>query len=107
MTGRLTIIRPNGTVEVQPIDAEPELEVLQKIVGGYIEVVPGFKLFEREPCIAFCNEEGKLQGLPYNATATVLWGLQMHRRPDNIAGNVAIITGADILRAMTEDHDHG
>ena len=39
------------------------LENLQRIVGGYIEVFP-----VKEGVLIICNEEGKLQGLPYNCT---------------------------------------
>ena len=38
------------------------LESMQKIVGGLIEAVYPF---EDEVCI-ICNDEGKLQGLPFN-----------------------------------------
>lgn len=37
------------------------LENLQKIVGGYIETVTF-----AEDLVIICNEEGRLQGLPYN-----------------------------------------
>ena len=40
-----------------------ELESLQKIVGGYIEVVT-----TADDLGIICNEEGKLKGLPYNCT---------------------------------------
>jgi hypothetical protein len=47
-----------------------KLENLQKIVGGYIEVIPGPR-----GSIIICNEEGKLRGLdpnmPYNGDLLV------------------------------------
>lgn len=42
-------------------DIENTLEALQKIVGGYIESVT-----ITEDLAVICNEEGRLQGLPYN-----------------------------------------
>ena len=44
-----------------------ELETLQRWVGGYIET---YALGWRPETIVVCNEEGKLEGLPYNCS----WG---------------------------------
>lgn len=38
-----------------------ELSALQEAVGGYIEVFP-----VSEEVLIICNEEGKLNGLPFN-----------------------------------------
>lgn len=48
-------------------DGEPGLELLQKLVGGYIEYCPmprdvGFEIV--------VNEEGKLRGMPVNQAAS-------------------------------------
>ena len=40
---------------------ENSLSALQEAVGGYIETVTLAK-----DCCIICNEEGRLQGLPYN-----------------------------------------
>lgn len=45
------------------IEIENTLEALQKEVGGWIETVTF-----AEDCCIICNEEGRLQGLPYNLT---------------------------------------
>lgn len=45
------------------IEIENTLEALQKEVGGWIETVT-----LAEDCCIICNEEGRLQGLPYNLT---------------------------------------
>lgn len=51
--------------EVKPADGKKfTLAELQKLVGGYIEHVP-----HSRP-IAYCNEEGRLTGLPPNALAS-------------------------------------
>jgi hypothetical protein len=102
MTGRLITIRPDGSTVSQEIEAEPELQTLNDIVGGYIELIHGFTTFGNEPCIAFCNEEGKLHGLPLNIPATLLWRQAGAATTDQLVGNVAIITGDAILRAMKE-----
>ena len=44
-------------------EIENSLSTLQQAVGGYIETVTLAEDF----CI-ICNEEGRLQGLPYNLT---------------------------------------
>ena len=65
-----------GRIMVEELTAQPTLEQLRHGVGdGDIEVVPRFsKLFGRA-CVAFCNEDGKLKGLPINHPANVLWRL--------------------------------
>ena len=44
-------------------EIENNLAALQEAVGGYIETVT-----LAEDCCIICNEEGRLQGLPYNLT---------------------------------------
>lgn len=46
-------------------EAENELEALQNIVGGYIEVIP-----LTSDLVLICNEEGKLKGLKPNRWIT-------------------------------------
>ncbi len=64
------IIHPTGAVSFIP--GKPTVTELQHAVGGYIEGVPamddagGFD----ESYTAYCNEEGKLDGLPVNRPAT-------------------------------------
>ncbi len=57
------------------------LEELQKIVGGYIEIVS----LNRET-ILVCNENGKQMKLPFNVNATWL----LARPRDFVVGNVLI-----------------
>jgi len=56
---------------------DPSLAFLQRTVGGYIEAIPHFSTISSKgvtvPCIAYCNEEGKLKGLPTNWVATMVW----------------------------------
>lgn len=45
------------------VEIENSLQALQKAVGGYIEAITLFA-----DVAILCNEEGRLQGLPYNCT---------------------------------------
>jgi hypothetical protein len=51
-------------------------------VGGYIEAVPGTN------ARAYCNEEGMLTGLPFNAIASHLFGMAL-------VGNVVVLETGD------------
>jgi hypothetical protein len=67
------IITAQGAVSVQEI--ERSLESFQGIVGGYIEGVdlPESSLFrDAPPGRIYCNEDGKVKGLPRNAKASKL-----------------------------------
>lgn len=70
------IIKSNGE-EVILIDLS--LKSLQKVVGGYIEL-----LTCKDKNTLVINEEGKLKNLPLNPKATKLYGL------DNILGDVVL-----------------
>ena len=72
--GKYILITPNVGVEVRcDGDGEkPSLEFLQKCVGGWIEHVVSDNI--PSGVDIYCNEEGKLKLLPYNDTATILYG---------------------------------
>lgn len=72
-----------------PSDGAAMLAVLQKVVGGFIEYVP-----TEAPITVFCNEEGKIDGLPTNYRATHLFG-GLLQAGDIIAGNVIILGPVD------------
>lgn len=74
------------------VDTKVDLEYLQSCVGGYIEAV-GLE-FEGQGATMYLNEEGKLNGLPVNAVATVLAAGQIHRS-DLIVGNVVLVGAPD------------
>lgn len=98
MNGHATILRANGVREEIPLDSVPDLALLQKWVGGYVEVVPRFQKFENKRCVAFCNETGKLDGLQRNEAATRLWAalvnIPLESMPDVLVGDIAIVTGS-------------
>lgn len=65
------IVWPDGRKSYQRLpDSEAgEYEALSSIVGGYIEYV-----YVTDGVHAYCNEEGKLQGLPANLGVDLLVG---------------------------------
>ena len=99
MRGTMVVIATNGDTNATVYDRALELEDLSKAVGGYIEIVPRFTSFSwhgsAERCVAFCNEEGKLNGLELNQVATLLWHSALGRRSVNdvLVGPVAIVFG--------------
>ena len=83
-----TILTTDG--EMIEMGHNPSLESMKKAVDGYIEYVP---LPEEVQAITgfawlYCNEEGKLMGLPPNVLAT---GLAFGDTPhDIIVGDVVL-----------------
>lgn len=59
----VVIKEPGKSPRVEPL-FENTLEAFQKAVGGYIETVTICT-----DLVLICNEEGRLQKLPYNVTA--------------------------------------
>lgn len=77
------------------------LEELQRYVGGYIEALP-----MRDGTIMWLNEEGKLNGLPYNPVADLMahegTGIAWS---DGIVGNVLVASAAECSDAEDDDDD--
>ncbi len=91
MANTLVIIQPDGTETREGYAGdEPELEQLQRAVGGLIELVQ--VTFEGADRIAFINEEGKLKGLRYNQRATDIW----HGDFDELVGPLVILVPAPL-----------
>lgn len=68
------------------------LEEAQGLVGGYIQVIT-----LPANCILIVNEEGKLQGLPYNQSATAIaYGSYAISSGDCIVGD-AVVCPSDML----------
>lgn len=118
MQGVLLAITPHGAIIGHRIKAAPDYRTLQAIVGGRIETVPYFAgpvegevAFNNSDaevsftdhamtCVAFCNEEGKLEGQPYNATATAMWrDITPYAIDDVLVGVVAVVIGDAELMA--------
>lgn len=79
MKGTAITFRPGmADPVVEELTTAPTLELLKAGVGGgYIEVVPGFRTIVhcgvRHDCVAFCDENGKINGQPINLIATNIW----------------------------------
>jgi hypothetical protein len=97
LKGKITIVRAGGDIERREVTASVPLDDLQKAVGGYIETVPYFETFEGNRCVAFRNEEGKLQGLPVNETMTRLWyeAVPGMAGQDVLVGDIIVLQGDD------------
>jgi hypothetical protein len=65
-----------------PEDDRGELDALKEIVGGYIELVPWIEDFT-----VWCNEEGKVDGLPINYRADYIFGIP----EDTLVGNIVVL----------------
>jgi hypothetical protein len=79
-----------GTTEVVDLDApEGSLKVLQEAVGGWVEAVD-----LNDEVTLWCNEEGKLEGLPTHPSATRFFQAAFNTQ-DWIAGNIILTGGVD------------
>jgi hypothetical protein len=95
--GTLTILKTDGTTFVKDYDHKVPLEELQAGVGGLIELVPHLTSYKGKPCVAFCNENGKLDGLGINPLAQAVWVAALKEvalKPwDILLGDVVVLTG--------------
>ncbi len=93
----LISISPDGRVRKEGIEKAPNFKILNKIVGGPIELIPYFTKYDGHSCVAFCNEEGKLPhyNLPFNKMAHSLWEKSLGRpiTEDHLVGTIAIVVG--------------
>lgn len=76
------IVKTNGQI-IDLEDKQLYLEQMQKVVGGYIEIV---RL--KNGWLVVCNEEGKLIGLEENPVATLVCNVNGFN--DLIVGDVII-----------------
>jgi len=94
MKGTVTILKADGSVSIRYVTAPLALEELQAAVGGYIETVPYFDKYGPHDCVAFCNEEGKLNNLPLNEQATQAWQEAVGQPlGDVLVGDIIILSG--------------
>jgi hypothetical protein len=71
-------------------------EIKSGLNGGLLELVPRLNTFYGRNCVAFCDEEGKMKGLPYNMLAQTLWEQSLGRPilEDHLVGPIVIIVGS-------------
>jgi hypothetical protein len=67
-----------------------DLATLQKGVGGYVQPVE-----LQGEIVMWLNEEGKIEGLPHNPVAQMLWDATYGMNTDYIQGNAVFTGGAD------------
>jgi hypothetical protein len=84
------IIKTDGTHEVKDFTVGNSYELIREGVGGWIECVALPEL----NADMWVNEEGKLVGLPFNASGTALW-VSHYGLTDIILGDIVITGGAD------------
>jgi len=85
---RVWIMNADGNTYGQSITGT--LEELQGIVRGDVEAIP-----LRDDLTLWVNEEGKLDGLPYNHNATLIWEATFGKGSDIIVGNAFFTGGFD------------
>lgn len=106
MRGTILAVNTDGTMSTRVVSDPGVLIHLRAIVGGHIEIVPGWDhiLLDgvRRSCVAFCNEEGKLLDLPINHRATDMWyGCLGGPVADYLCGNIAVVWGdAEFMREL-------
>jgi hypothetical protein len=108
MKGRTYTIE-DMQVTVSPVLHEPPtLQDLQKAAGGYIESVPHFISYWTDEdrkyvsCIAYCNENGKRDGLKFNGRATLNWDTAL-RRIKRADGEPAFLSGLMDMQGQPTD----
>jgi hypothetical protein len=79
------IIRVDGTEE--PIEGELTLELMQGVVGGYIEIA-----YMQDGRMIVLDEEGKLKNKPVNEAATILY----NNPNDFIVGDIILANEGEI-----------
>jgi hypothetical protein len=86
------VIKVDGSMQIHDVSELDEYEFLSGVVGGYIQSV--FLDNEMREISLWCNEEGKLVGLPLNAVATAIWE-ESYGATDIIVGDVVLTGLAD------------
>ena len=88
---KAVVIGFDESIEVVDLDApQGSLKVLQDAVDGWVQVV------DLAPTLSiWVNEEGKMNGLPYNGIATAIY--------QDRFGMVDIIVGNAVLTGGTDD----
>lgn len=88
------LINPDGTrkhISGQGPHGTMTLQQLQEAVGGFIEIV-----HLKDGHLMVINEEGKLDQLPPNKEATMMWAERWPFLPDIIVGPVVVCSSKEI-----------
>lgn len=93
------VIKQDGTFHGIDLGESPEEEysAISSAVGGMIQAVP----LGDSDMMLWCNEEGKLIGLPYNESATKVW-VKHWGKTDVMVGDCVITGGIDWDSELTK-----
>jgi hypothetical protein len=93
------VIKVDGSIHGIDLgeDSRGEYEALSGAVGGMIQAVP----LDDSDMMLWCNEEGKLIGLPYNESATNVW-VKYWGQTDVMVGDCVITGGIDWDSELTK-----
>ncbi len=93
------VIKTDGTLESIDLGDNPETEyqALRGAVGGWVQMVP----LDDSGLILWCNEEGKMIGLPFNEKATRVWEA-FWGRTDVMMGDCAVTGDVDWESELTK-----
>jgi hypothetical protein len=91
-TKQVVVITPEHEVSVQQMPVANEYNFLNTAVAGWIQAVA--LTDDLEGITLWVNEEGKLDNLPYNPLATLLWEMS-YGFTDVICGTAVLTGGSD------------
>jgi hypothetical protein len=74
MNKGIIVVKTNGDIAHIKFKKKPKLEELQKLVGGYIEMVSVPYLEDQGDYVVIVNEEGLVRRLPLNYNMQTLFG---------------------------------
>jgi hypothetical protein len=93
------VIHPHGTAASGVRSISTSLTNLQKIVGGYLEPVYGYRAADGSlrnwpTATLYVNELGKIHGAPENLVATALWwALDPQAAGRNLLAGTVVVLG--------------
>ena len=109
MRGTLLVFEPHALPQVREFSHPPSQEEVQAVVGGDLQVVPGFRTIRYGAvvmdCVALCDAKGNLEDLAMNNLATIAWKEALRRAidaglwrsevmpTDPLVGTVAVLFG--------------
>ncbi len=86
-----TALQVKTTGEVTELDLSSDsLNKLQTAVGGWVQAID-----LASDLSMWCNEEGKLTGLPHNPYAQYMWDKVFGAHTDYLVGDIVLTGGTD------------
>lgn len=92
----MVVLQARGGEQRTDLTEVPDYLVLKAALnGGMLQLVPYFRRYNGSPCVAFCDEEGKIKKLPVNLKANTEWVEQIGLIDDVLVGPIVIVCGND------------